>query len=453
MGSVIGAPGESATHSNARPRRRPRFLLIPLLLVTGCSLFRESVPDAVPIYRARATSGDLEAGAAVVDVTPDSTVWMAGYHRHRRSEGVHDPITVRALVLRRGDFRVALVAADVIGIQREDLLWIHDSIEGLDPRHLIVAATHNHSGPDTLGLWGSFLGSGQDRRVMRRLRNGIVEALRRAEEACAPAEIATGSLHIDAGGLHFNVRRRGLEDREVCVAHVRRRGGGDTIATLIELGCHPEVLGPANGLLTADFPHYTVIRLEEALGGVGIYVSGAVGGLVTPDVEGSVITTDGSTFEEAARMGRRLADHGVSVVRTLASYDSAPALSILHTPLYLEIENLYYDVARWIGILEREYFGAGSIVTEVNLWQVGAMRIATVPGEITPDLGLRIKRNTGGSPAMLIGLANDELGYLVPEADYDLPIYGYERTLCVGPSAGDRIVRALEDLSLVAAQE
>lgn len=284
---------------------------------------------------------------------------------------------------------------------------------------------------------------------MRRIEAGILSAIGAALRALRPAELAAGTVAVDPAGLMKNLRRPGVVDPELGVVHVREASGGATIATLVALGCHPEVLGAANRLVTADFPGHAVARLEAVLGGVGLYVSGALGGLVTPDVAGGFPDGEGGTFLEAERVGRRLADEAVGVVRAFGAHARSPGLAAWHAPLYLPNRNFRYDLARWTRLLERRLYRGGYLLTEVNLWEVGALRIATVPGEITPDLGLRIKRAVAGRPTLLIGLANDELGYLLPEAEFDLPLYRYERTLSPGRDAGELILRRFEELRLL----
>jgi hypothetical protein len=240
------------------------------------------------------------------------------------------------------------------------------------------------------------------------------------------------------------VNRKGLVDPEVPVLHVRGRGAGPTIATLVELGCHAEIVPPSNTQVSADFPGYVVRALERELGGVGIYVAGDLGALVSP-VRHLGDRHEGVVWEEAQRFGERLASYAIQGVHAIESYDGTPRLAVYHTPIYLESENFYFDVMRLTGIVDRKEYGSGYIETEVNLWEIGRLRIATIPGELSPDIGMRIKRYCG-NPAMVIGLANDELGYLFPSYDYDLALYDYERTLSVGPLAGDRILRWIEDL-------
>ncbi len=432
---------------------RPGLAALLLTACTaGCAFWRPAFPETVPIEHAWASSGALRAGAAAVDVTPAEPVWMGGYAPWRRSEGVHDPLYARALVLERGALRLALVAVDVVGLQRGTLLPLHERFRaaGFDPRHVVVASTHNHSGPDSVGLWGlpPFY-SGRSDAAMRRLEDGIVAALERASAALRPAELAAVGVPIDPAGVMKNLRRPGMVDAELVVLHVRAMGGGETVATLVELGCHPEVLGNENRLLTADFPGWTVARLEKALGGVGLYVSGALGGLVTPDVQGGHPDGEGGSYLEAQRVGERVAEAALGALAGPGRYQRAPHLAAWHAPLFLPNRNFRYDLVRWTGVLKRRLYRGGFLRTEVNVWELGALRIATVPGEITPDLGLRIKRVVGGRPTLLVGLANDELGYLLPEAEFELPIYDYERTLSPGRDAGERILRRLEDVGLL----
>jgi hypothetical protein len=244
-----------------------------------------------------------------------------------------------------------------------------------------------------------------------------------------------------------NLRRPGLVDEELVVVHVREAGGGPSVATLVELGCHPEALTRENHQITSDFPHWTREALEAELGGVGIFVSGALGGLVTPDTRRS---GDERDFAEAERVGRRVAAEALGAVRALDGHASRLRLGVWHTPFHARTENWRYSLLQATGILGRTFYRGGLVESEVNVWEVGRLRAATVPGEITPDLGLRVKRAIGGAPSLLIGLGNDELGYLLPSADWELPLYDYERTVSPGPDVGDRVLRRIEDLMLLA---
>jgi len=215
---------------------------------------------------------------------------------------------------------------------------------------------------------------------------------------------------------------------------------------MVEFGCHPEVLDRDNQQITSDFPAVYRDRVEEAMGGVAFYVSGALGGLTSPDtVEGA------APWVECSRIGGALAERTIATVRGLDSYTSEPELQIWHSPIYLACENFGYHLLRFTGVLDRTLFKGGYVESDVSIVEFPGSRWAAVPGEITPDLGLRIKRAIAGAgTTALVGLVNDELGYLLPEWDYDSPLFSYERKLCVGRSAAVRILERLTDLGLLA---
>lgn len=432
------------------------FLVLGTLTETGCA--SRDVPKSIEVYSVVSAEGDFRAGAAAVDITPDGDVWLAGFDPERRSDGVHDPLYARALVLQRGELNLVLVAIDAVGIQRGEIVRIQaglSELKWLDPRHVVIASTHTHGGPDTLGLWGEppFV-SGIDRDYMDQLQSGVIAAVAKAHASLRPAEVASGAVQMDAKGLMKNLRRPGIVDRELVVVHVRERESSATIATWVEFGCHPEVVGDWNTKVTADFPHWTVSRIERDLGGVAVYVSGALGAMVSPDVWEA--EKPEVAWAEAERVGLRVAEGALGVVRALASqsekYERDPQLALWHAPLYILNRNSNYTIARWMGLLERERLSGGYFETEVNLWQIVDLRVATVPGELPPHLGLQLKRFIDGHPTMIVGLANDELGYLLPSSEFELPIYEYERELCPGFDAGDRVVARLEELALLAAE-
>ena len=70
------------------------------------------------------------------------------------------------------------------------------------------------------------------------------------------------------------------------------RENGTVLGSLIAWGDHPETLWSDNLLVSSDFPHYVRQGVEKGLfkgdslakpgiGGVAVYISGAVGGLMT----------------------------------------------------------------------------------------------------------------------------------------------------------------------------
>src|SRR5437762_2125639 len=92
----------------------------------------------------------LKAGVAVVDITPPLGYRMAGYYNERRNTGTHDPLLAKAVVFQQGDVRAALVECDLVSMPAEVSSKARELAEkhsGVPARHIVVAATHSHTGP------------------------------------------------------------------------------------------------------------------------------------------------------------------------------------------------------------------------------------------------------------------------------------------------------------------
>ncbi|MHC4124147.1 MAG: neutral/alkaline non-lysosomal ceramidase N-terminal domain-containing protein, partial [Planctomycetota bacterium] len=104
---------------------------------------------------------NMKAGISKIDITPLTNVWMDGMIRNHKSEGIHDPLFARALVLSNDkDMTKAcvVVSLEVSSITEEDANIVRDIINqkhGIKQDKIIIAATHTHSGPATVGYFNA----------------------------------------------------------------------------------------------------------------------------------------------------------------------------------------------------------------------------------------------------------------------------------------------------------
>lgn len=95
----------------------------------------------------------LAIGWAQGDITPQEAVLIGGQMHARLSEGVTDPLTVTAWALESGDEQAVFVGCDLISIENElrdavrERLRVVQRETGLDPRYLVLNATHTHTAP------------------------------------------------------------------------------------------------------------------------------------------------------------------------------------------------------------------------------------------------------------------------------------------------------------------
>jgi hypothetical protein len=93
--------------------------------------------------------------------------------------------------------------------------------------------------------------------------------------------------------------------------------------------------------------------------------------------------------------------------------------------------------------IQRERGWRPTIHSEVGLLTLGDVRFALLPGEPDPVVAARARRALGCASGGIVGLANDELGYLITDEALDDPEYAYERTMSLGPGTSSRLISAI----------
>ena len=422
----------------------------------------------------------LSAGAAKATITPDvktAKVYMAGFDNNRLATGVHDDLYVRCLALAAGNEKVVMCSADLIGLFYDDVLKIRAKVNAQAPEvtHVIVASTHDHEGPDTMGLWGPTpFQTGIDESYMTLLQDRIAATATEAAHSLEPARLKLAlDDHPLLAMLQSDNRPPYVKDPRLVVARLDSVATGKTIATLVNWSDHPETLGGKNTQITADYPHWLCQYVEGHVGGTAVFMDGSIGGLLSTlgddvalqDPEtGEVAKND--TWRKAELFGNTV---GELVVRALQAGESVEvdALTVRIAVIYVPLHNDRFRVGGAAGIyggrkplytedkldpsvaekLFPEYgklkYGSGNdLQTEVNYltFQIRGQKVAeivTVPGEIYPELtngGITrypgadfpdapfepaIREHLKSKYQFVFGLANDEIGYIIPKAEWD----------------------------------
>ena len=96
-------------------------------------------------------SEELHVGVATTDITPGTNYPVSGYYHERLSTGTSDPLEARAIVFRQGDLSAAFVVCDLITVASDLTVEVRKRVQkrtGIPSEHIVVAATHTHTGPD-----------------------------------------------------------------------------------------------------------------------------------------------------------------------------------------------------------------------------------------------------------------------------------------------------------------
>jgi hypothetical protein len=423
---------------------------------------------------------------------PKRPVWMAGFSQNRAATAIHDDLWAIACVLDDGHTRLGIVGLDSIGFFHDDVVAVRRACAAewkLD--YTIVTSMHNHSTPDLMGLWGpDFLHTGVDERYRQQVIAAAAKALGDAVTALQPARVAFHEIPVPPDGLMADTRKPIVFDPDVRVMHFTSPTNGATLGTIVGWANHPETPWGKNTEITADFCGILRDTLERGfthdgqtfargLGGIHLYVNGAVGGLMT--THPSVTVRDpwlNEDFKEPSHEKSRAVGHQLAarILPKLTETNSVPAdsaaISIRARTIELPVENKMFLAAAYLGLIDRGHVRWKKMRTEVALVTIGDASIACVPGEIYPEIvngGIEhpegadfdiapvevppLRELMPGRIKFVFGLANDELGYLIPKSEWDVQpprLYGskgvYGEINSCGPNAGPLVHAALAEL-------
>lgn len=363
-------------------------------------------------------------------------VWMCGFNNARAATGIHDPLTARAIALRKGDTTFVLVVLDLTSYPYDEVERIRRRLPAsLGVDLLLVGSTHTHSAPDTVGLWGFDEGSGGvDPAYMGLIQNRVIEAVTEAIGNLAEANVAAATGEV--GGHPLASVTRGLAnvifdsrdpvviDPEMRVLHFTRRDNNAPIGTLVNWQSHPESLCGSNTYISSDYVHYLRLAVEngvhrggvdiEGLGGTTIYINGDLGGMQSPghvrpiDVDGTQYTTvctyvtgvDDPFFLRTRALGDLVGLDALRIIRTSPSNLIDPPMSFATKIFRLPVHNVAFQATFLAGVFYGRHIydvdfskqltesNLPYIQTEVAVWNLGPVQAITIPGELHPELFL-----------------------------------------------------------------
>jgi hypothetical protein len=439
----------------------------------------------------------LEAGFGEADITPKvdpkgKPVYLAGFGHNRKATGVHDPLKARAIVLRHDKSKIALVSVDLVGFFHANVERVRKELPGFS--YVLVSSTHNHEGPDSLGLWGAgFADSGIDPDYLALVEKQIVKAVKDADKACQAVIARIGA--VKAPELLRDSRLPEVKHDELVALRFQDNKGKKDVGLVVQWNCHPETLSSKNTLVSADFVGATVKHLAGRYRCPVVYLTGTVGGLMTTlglsvkDDKGTELK-DG-TWEKTERYGVLLGKAAEKALEASKPVKLAP-FTVRSKLIDLPLANKSYLIVHKLGVLQRQAYrwkpgGKGepvekiepkkthAIRTEIAYLRLGDLDIACIPGEIYPELVLdkvqnpadpaadfpdapiepAIYKQMPGPYRMLIGLANDEIGYIIPKRQWDEKppfCYGlkksqYGETNSLGPETAPLLCEAFKQLA------
>ena len=393
-------------------------------------------------------------------------VWIAGFSNSKPANGVHDDVWARTMLIDDGKTRLAIVIIDAIGFMNDDVVDVRKMIPAsAGITYTVIASTHTHEGADLLGLWGkSPFKSGINKEYLAYVKKQIVTSVVEATLNMQPARLEVSQDLSSAGPMVKDTRMPEVFDSGMRMIKAVDRENGQTLGSIVVWGNHPETLWSQNLLISSDFPHYLREGIEKGvfnenqqvkpgIGGICIYANASVGGLMTthPSLAVKHPFTGAElfepTYEKTEAQGNTLSMIALNAMEKPAEIIDAAAISLVVKTIPFKIDNTLFRLAAALGVMKRGTMGWMKMRSELAVITIGPITFVTIPGEIYPELvngpvespigndfGIHplevpvIRDLMPGKYKFILGLANDEIGYIIPKSQWDVkPPFTYGR--------------------------
>lgn len=383
-------------------------------------------------------------------MTPQKLLWMAGYAgRKKPAEGKVQDLFAKALALEdeQGN-KLVFVTLDLIGVPqllRHAVAQRAEKEFGLPPAHLVMNASHTHSGPSlrTAPLTDADKDNPKAKDLWeytQKLQNDIVVLIGKALKEMQPARLTWNKARC---GFAMNRRRdytlppdhpnankapnpEGPVDHEVPALRIEAPDG-TLRATLFGYACHNTSLGFYNWC--GDYAGFAQEYLQEHRPGFTALFMMGCGGDQNPYPRRSDVVPGVTDLELSMQHGRSLAN----AVEMALVVNPRPVQGPIRA-VYEEIKLSYAKVGR----ADHDY--------PVQVIKLGNdLTFITLGSEVVVDYSLRFKREFAGAAGVWVaGYSNDYTGY-VPSLRV-LKEGGYEAAAGWADSVEERIAAKVHEL-------
>jgi hypothetical protein len=308
---------------------------------------------------------------------------------------------------------------------------VEAATEGALPAESVVIQTdHSHGGADSIGVWG-----GVPDAYMEFMKNQTVDAIVEAFETRQRGTLWYGTAPgRDLLSNQFDYDKANeVVDSDVRVLQARD-GEGVPFATMLNFSAHSTVLGSGNTHITGDWPQRANPMMEQRFGGKAMTVVATLGRTQPADrgCHDGTLTGDDRELCTLDDYAGRVVDRAAEAI--------ANAEELKGDPIVAARSYLVEDVSSNAILLGALYAGsgigvpinramtppwlAGNVLGSITASaRIGDILMSSGPGEMYPQITLKVADTVPARGHMVAGLANDQLGYLIaPYEAYPEPV-------------------------------
>jgi hypothetical protein len=415
----------------------------------------------------------MRAGFSETDITPKPGLLKIGWLQEIKGDVILDPLWARAAVFESGEGKVGFIQLDHLSVRWTLVSRIREEIKkrfSFPAENIMVAATHNHAGPDQRGTESFLVKPTPDQmEYIGSVVERCAECFGKAIAGTREVTVGFNSVfNFEVGHNRRTIMRDGFvksqtsaaanknflclegpRDAEVAVL-AAKDSDGKVIGVLVNYACHPTHHGGTNEI-SAGYPGVLAAELKKAGVPSSVFLNGAYGNIIHADFEtGKHLSKE----ESGASLSK-------SVMSALEGMEYKDNLKINSGKVTAELpfrkftddeakgripgaqrfrSDEYYNAMT--DLLKKRIAEQKVKLAELQTIRIGDVSFSGVPAEYFVEHQLELKKSLHPFHALTVGGANGMMGY-VPTKDA-FTRGGYETTLMLGsrmaPETGEMIL-------------
>jgi len=393
----------------------------------------------------------LTASVSTIDITPplEMKYTLGGYgeRMNKPAEAIHDHILAKALIIKQGDKKFAIVTLDLLGLPSNVKPELIKRISGFGwtTGNIMLLPSHSHgslemealNNKNTLNI--PQLGIYQP-ELLAFLIDKLEKLMKEADKNYQTVKIGTKTRIIE--GLNRNRRKDPVIDKDLIVTRIDL-ANNKPLAVMVNWTAHPTFIGGEDMQVSAEWPGYLQAELQNAIGNnvTAMYYNGAEG-----DMSAVLDDPVKDHYQKIQVYGKKIATIAFDLFKEIKpekeyrfEYTSRTIGLPEHQahPSFMKTGGEEYGMTENTVKIVMDMLCPQSV--EIGAVRIGDLLIAGVPGEMTAILGQKIKQSlkTGELINIAIGgLANEWISYILDSEQY-LHGEGYESSMSFfGPDLG-----------------
>ena len=370
----------------------------------------------------------LWLGVAKEKINPPLGEPLRGFPMGRPNTGIGCDLYSRSTIFGNDAKKpaAALIVLDTLhvpsDVARKMRAAIAKKIPGLNPKSIMIAATHTHSAaaPHYFGdLRKEGVTIGPNPRYLNLLVNAVVKstvaAWKNPRRVTVRHGIAQAHLGHNRRVVQYGYARNEWEDPEgkhegyfnpdvnfVCFDDAETRR---VYAIIAGYGCHPVTLGPGCTEVSADYPGYYVAELEKETGAaMAVHITT---GAANINPKRGLRDNPGETKIMAHELARTILD----------SLKNARPVKL--KPITSRSVSLKFSLRVNMTPQLRKFI-SGRVVgqflpTEVQAINLGDLALVSAPGELFAEIATSVRQKSPVKHTIVVEHANDAASYIITD--------------------------------------